>query len=81
MPTLDPEVQAAFDVAYDNIHKFHQAQKQQAPLVVETMPGVVCRRVSRPVGKNPPSVRSAPSNMLYACHICPHVDDSKNLIK
>jgi len=49
MPTLDPEVQAAFDVAYDNIHKFHMAQKQQAPLVVETMPGVVCRRVSRPV--------------------------------
>uniref|UniRef100_A0A7S0RS36 histidinol dehydrogenase n=1 Tax=Pyramimonas obovata TaxID=1411642 RepID=A0A7S0RS36_9CHLO len=48
-PTLDPEVQAAFDVAYDNIHTFHMAQKEAKPLEVETMPGVVCRRVARPV--------------------------------
>eukprot|EP00959_Pyramimonas_sp_CCMP1952_P417842 8754239-Pyramimonas_sp.AAC.1 len=52
MPTLDPEVKAAFDVAYDNIYAFHIAQKETKPLEVETMPGVVCRRVARPVGTN-----------------------------
>ena len=51
-PKLDPEVQAAFDVAYDNIYAFHIAQKDQKPLEVETMPGVVCRRVARPIGTN-----------------------------
>lgn len=50
-PELDPEVKAAFDVAYDNIRQFHQAQKDKdTELSVETMPGVVCRRVSRPIG-------------------------------
>jgi len=49
-PELDPEVKAAFDVAYDNIRQFHQAQKDKdTELSVETMPGVVCRRVSRPI--------------------------------
>lgn len=50
MPVLDPEVQKSFDVAYENIKAFHQAQKNTEALSVETMPGVVCRRVSRPIG-------------------------------
>lgn len=38
-------------MAYDNIRQFHQAQKDKdTELRVETMPGVVCRRVSRPIG-------------------------------
>jgi len=49
MPVLDPEVQKSFDVAYENIKAFHQAQKNTEALSVETMPGVVCRRVSRPI--------------------------------
>lgn len=48
-PELDPEVRAAFDVAFDNIAAFHQAQAPGEPLSVETMPGVVCRRVARPI--------------------------------
>lgn len=35
---LDPEVKAAFDVAYNNIHCFHAAQQKTQPLQVETMP-------------------------------------------
>lgn len=46
---LDPETQAAFDVAYANIKTFHEAQ-QSGTLEVTTMPGVVCRRVTRPIG-------------------------------
>jgi histidinol dehydrogenase len=47
-PTLDPEVAAAFDTARSNIEAFHAAQAP-ADLAVETMPGVVCRRVTRPI--------------------------------
>lgn len=49
MPDLDPEVKKAFDVAYANISAFHAAQ-QQPDSEVETMPGVRCRRVTRPIG-------------------------------
>ena len=48
-PSLDEETRAAFDMAYRNIRTFHEAQ-QTGPLEVETMPGVRCRRVSRPIG-------------------------------
>ncbi|KAI3435589.1 hypothetical protein D9Q98_001654 [Chlorella vulgaris] len=48
-PTLDAETAAAFDVAYANISTFHTAQRSP-PLEVETMPGVRCRRVARPIG-------------------------------
>ena len=48
-PQLDAETQQAFDVAYENIRAFHAAQQTPA-LEVETMPGVRCRRVSRPIG-------------------------------
>ena len=48
-PVLDAESKAAFDTALANIKAFHAAQVP-ADLTVETMPGVVCRRVSRPIG-------------------------------
>lgn len=48
-PRLPEDVTAAFDVAYANIHAFHAAQRA-ADAAVETMPGVVCRRVTRPIG-------------------------------
>ena len=40
---------AAFDVAYRNIRAFHEAQRG-GDVAVETMPGVACRRVTRPIG-------------------------------
>ena len=49
-PQLDAESRAAFDTAFDNIRAFHAAQRQP-PLSVETMPGVTCRRVTRPIGE------------------------------
>jgi histidinol dehydrogenase len=49
-PTLAPEIKAAFDVAFRNISAFHAAQRKSAPLDVETMPGVRCRRITRPIG-------------------------------
>jgi histidinol dehydrogenase len=47
-PELAADVKAAFDVAYANITKFHQAQVRQ-PIELETMPGVHCKRVCRPI--------------------------------
>ncbi|KAI9889788.1 MAG: trifunctional histidinol dehydrogenase [Vezdaea aestivalis] len=46
---LAPETRAAIDLSYDNIRKFHLAQRESAPLRVETMPGVLCSRFSRPI--------------------------------
>lgn len=46
---LDPETIKAIDTSYENIKKFHAAQKENKPLQVETMPGVVCGRFSRPI--------------------------------
>ncbi|KAK9096231.1 hypothetical protein Sjap_021728 [Stephania japonica] len=45
-PELDQDVREAFDVAYDNIHAFHFAQKA-AEKNVENMHGVRCKRVAR----------------------------------
>jgi histidinol dehydrogenase len=42
---LSPEQLAAIDLAIDNVRRFHE-QQQPAPIKVETMPGVVCERVS-----------------------------------
>ena len=47
-PVLDAETTKAFDVAYENIKKFHEAQVTH-PIEVETMEGVNCRRLSRPI--------------------------------
>jgi phosphoribosyl-ATP pyrophosphohydrolase/phosphoribosyl-AMP cyclohydrolase/histidinol dehydrogenase len=46
---LDPQTKAAIDQAFDNVYKFHEAQMDKDTLVVETMPGVVCSRFSRPI--------------------------------
>lgn len=46
---LPPETIEAIDISYENIRKFHAAQKEQKPLEVETMPGVVCSRFVRPI--------------------------------
>ncbi|CAG8651284.1 uncharacterized protein OCT59_028343 [Rhizophagus irregularis] len=46
---LDESTRLAIDRAYDNIYKFHDAQYDRSTLVVETMPGVVCSRFSRPI--------------------------------
>ncbi|MFM7327433.1 MAG: histidinol dehydrogenase [Bacteroidota bacterium] len=45
---ISMELQTAIRTAFENIHRFHLAQ-QPRELVVETMPGVVCRRVPRPI--------------------------------
>jgi phosphoribosyl-ATP pyrophosphohydrolase/phosphoribosyl-AMP cyclohydrolase/histidinol dehydrogenase len=46
---LSPETIEAIDTSYDNIWKFHAAQREEKPLHVETMPGVVCSRFSRAI--------------------------------
>lgn len=46
---LPPETIQAIDISFDNIYKFHHAQKETKPLQVETMPGVVCSRFMRPI--------------------------------
>ena len=46
---LSDETRKAIDVSFDNIYKFHAAQKEEKPLQVETMPGVVCSRFCRAI--------------------------------
>ncbi len=46
---LPPETIAAIDTSFENIRKFHAAQKEDRPLQVETMPGIVCSRFARPI--------------------------------
>lgn len=48
---LSPETIEAIDISYNNILTFHAAQKEEKPLIVETMPGVICSRFSRPIEK------------------------------
>jgi phosphoribosyl-ATP pyrophosphohydrolase/phosphoribosyl-AMP cyclohydrolase/histidinol dehydrogenase len=48
---LDPSVREAIDVAYANVKKFHAAQGEKEPMVVETMPGVTCTRFARPISR------------------------------
>ncbi len=45
---LSSEQRAALDRAIGNVSRFHEAQVTQ-PLVVETAPGVVCERHTRPI--------------------------------
>ena len=47
---IDPTVRDAIDKAYANVRKFHEAQVS-APLVVETVPGVICERFTRPIAR------------------------------
>lgn len=46
---LAPETAKAIDISFENIRKFHAAQKEEKPLKVETMPGIVCSRFARPI--------------------------------
>ena len=46
--SLTPAQLDAIDLAIDNVGKFHRAQIQ-ADIRVETMPGVLCERVSHPI--------------------------------
>ncbi|KAJ5936294.1 Histidine biosynthesis trifunctional-protein [Penicillium verhagenii] len=47
---LTPDVQEALDISIGNIERFHSAQKgSNDALTMETMPGVVCSRFSRPI--------------------------------
>ena len=46
---LPSETIDAIDLTFENIRRFHAAQKEDKPLKVETMPGVVCSRFSRPI--------------------------------
>ncbi|KAJ5753234.1 Histidine biosynthesis trifunctional protein [Penicillium odoratum] len=47
---LSPDVQEALDISIGNIERFHSAQKSSNDaLSMETMPGVVCSRFSRPI--------------------------------
>ncbi len=47
---LSETMKQALEQAYNNISKFHKAQKAQ-PIKGETMPGVVCEQVTRPINK------------------------------
>ncbi|KAL8731933.1 MAG: hypothetical protein Q9166_003065 [cf. Caloplaca sp. 2 TL-2023] len=46
---LPPETIEAIDISFENIRRFHAAQKEIHPLQIETMPGVSCSRFSRPI--------------------------------
>ncbi|CCU81489.1 unnamed protein product [Blumeria hordei] len=46
---LASETVQAIDITFENIRKFHAAQQESQPLRVETMPGVICSRFSRPI--------------------------------
>ncbi|KAL8943343.1 MAG: hypothetical protein Q9216_001118 [Gyalolechia sp. 2 TL-2023] len=46
---LPQETIEAIDISFKNIHCFHAAQKETKALQVETMPGVLCSRFSRPI--------------------------------
>ncbi len=47
---LKPADKAALRTAYRNLRRFHLAQRP-VPLRVETTPGIVCEKVSRPIGR------------------------------
>ena len=47
-PDLPADVRAAFDTALANVIAFHTAQSVP-DLAMDTMPGVTCRRVTRPI--------------------------------
>ncbi|KAG8674942.1 trifunctional histidinol dehydrogenase [Fusarium poae] len=46
---IPPETIEAIDVSFENIKRFHSAQQEEKSLQVETMPGIVCSRFSRPI--------------------------------
>ena len=61
-PQLDPQTVDAFTTAYNNIRAFHEAQQSDG-ISVETMSGVTCRRIARPIGA------ALEAALLVACHV------------
>ncbi|WP_367988743.1 histidinol dehydrogenase [Vibrio sp. NTOU-M3] len=47
---LSEKMKSALEQAYENITKFHKAQKP-LPIKVETQPGILCEQVTRPIQK------------------------------
>jgi histidinol dehydrogenase len=47
---VDEKLKNALQIAFTNLYKFHEKQKEK-PLRVETMPGVICSRKSLPIDK------------------------------
>lgn len=45
---VNPDLKQAMQLAVSNIKKFHQAQVKQT-VTVETMPGIICQLVTRPI--------------------------------
>ncbi|NGP89465.1 histidinol dehydrogenase [Fodinibius halophilus] len=45
---LNDDIRKAIDTAFNNIYEFHKAQLP-SQLEVETMPGVQCKRIARPI--------------------------------
>lgn len=45
---LSKDIKQAIDIAFNNIERFHQAQST-GELIIETMPGVTCKKVMRPI--------------------------------
>ena len=46
---IHSQTKEAIDTSFENVRKFHAAQRENQPLEVETMPGVLCARFSRPI--------------------------------
>jgi phosphoribosyl-ATP pyrophosphohydrolase / phosphoribosyl-AMP cyclohydrolase / histidinol dehydrogenase len=47
--SISEETKSAIDISFNNVLRFHSAQREESSLVVETMPGVKCSRFSRPI--------------------------------
>jgi phosphoribosyl-ATP pyrophosphohydrolase/phosphoribosyl-AMP cyclohydrolase/histidinol dehydrogenase len=48
---IPDDVRHSIDIAYQNIYAFHSAQVEKVPLVVQTMPGVTCTRIAKPIAR------------------------------
>ena len=46
---LPRETIEAIDISFENIRNFHTAQREEKPLKVETMPGIICSRFARAI--------------------------------
>ena len=67
---LHNDLKHAIDVAFRNIETFHRAQIKQ-DIVVETMPGVICRKIIRPIERVgvyiPGGTAILPSTAMMLC--------------
>lgn len=67
---INDSVKEAIDIAFENISKFHKAQ-QVPELHMETMPGVKCSKVSRPIERVglyvPGGTAILPSTAMMLC--------------